>query len=133
MLLVSEIFRNDNPSALFQLNSHGRVYRAPRGMMYHINNIFVNLKVVGGGAMYILDYEVDPSLDQFPVDAIVVVELSTSTANYVFLDLDVKAKYISVVFDNFSPGDGQYWVGIYGKLFRASTTELIWQWFRRGH
>lgn len=107
-----------------------RVYRAPRGKLYFIKEIFVSVTVFGNSNLFIVDEEKEEQVFSDHGSPLITADLNTAIPFYNFNNIDHKTKYISLVLSASSSAD--FWVGIYGELISASTSELIWEWFKKG-
>lgn len=107
-------------------------FKAPRGMMYFVEGI--NFATVQADGIYI-------TVHPFAIDATFNIDVSTRQAiasfsasiagtNHFIGGINEKSKFLSIAKASVQTVDVS--IEIYGELVKASRTELIMEWFRRG-
>ncbi len=123
MLLISE-FWNGDPIK--------RVFKAPLNTMFLIKAYSITSASTAADQFIGLTRAVE-ELDQIlsnNEDYFLEVDLQINGLTHFVTDIDEKAKFITLgpkIGASITSG-----VQIYGEFIKASTSELIWEWFRKG-
>lgn len=116
-------------SALLQDNA--LVFKAPKNHMYFVENVsFVNSQA-DDFFIFVFDEMLEDVVDiTSRRSPIAVFEAAISGTNFHVTGINHKTKYLTVNKSN--ANSVNIFVLIYGELIKASRSELLMEWFRKG-